>query len=1082
MNRKSLALLLVVALITALLVPVAAFAEDVKFEVSGTFALELTRYKDEETGERTIGNEVDYQALTEAVTCTLAGMDSGYIQWTSSNKNVVLAYPSSKEEFDDPTALLPTLYPVGGGDATIEGKIFKNEDDVKPTATGKFAVKFTAILESSIDWKKPEGYTLVAGETGINLSYEVDVLPKTSTFCESDLKWSVKDSTIARVTNDGYIEGLKEGSTTVTATAWGNPSVTSKELPIKVEEYKEPKAAKVPYEKVEFSSHDFTLKTTDSMKLDLCDYLTTEPSVTDDSIVFTSSDPAIAYASNEDDWTYGRVIIVSAHDGDTVEITAQSELGDKNDKVTITFKEPDPLEKLHFTKTEFTVTMANDGMDLFDYLTVDDPDNWDWDEYADQVIFTSSNPQTIGIEDGSELDLHEPDTVTITVRSVRNPKKAYTSCKVTLVQEPLTSISFTSDVPTKLKQGNDFNLWCYVDTDPYYYAHSILGDDYRDYIYFVASDPQLVEINNNPLDEDFGTVSAIKGVPAGKTEIKAVYDDGKNVVESKPFTLEIEPIPATEVKFAKEAFTIKVGQPITLTESKYMNVKPYTANGFTWEWTVSDPEILGWGYFDSSRGYDTDEMFNEEGYLNEVYVYGKKAGTAKVTVSIRNADGTEVKGSCDITVTDQELKGIAFKKEAYTVNLSNYHEGKNLYLALTPADAFVDWDDLYAESSDPEVLWVAELDDGVCHVVPIAPGTATVTITSRTNTALEPAKATVTVKPIAVQGVSFPTRYQNLEIPMYDVQAASRYEGQNEFVVYANIKPVDAYYTATWKTSDASVAYVARNVANGSDEGSSVYDSPNVARIVAAGPGACEISVTVTDGTNTFTEKINVTVKMATVADLKLNKKKATVYMYKDGDNTLQLFATDRKTDLEVPVTWKSSSTKIAKVDKYGLVTFKRAGKVTITATTKDGNATTAECKLTVKKLAVTSVKPSKKKLTMSVGDQATLSVKVKPTKAYNPAVSFKSSKPSVVSVDQDGNIVALKEGQSVITIKAKDGSKKSAKVTITVKAGAKDNQGDVLDLTIDGDLMDGLTGIDGLDIGDDVMDIDGDIANVTIE
>ena len=110
----------------------------------------------------------------------------------------------------------------------------------------------------------------------------------------------------------------------------------------------------------------------------------------------------------------------------------------------------------------------------------------------------------------------------------------------------------------------------------------------------------------------------------------------------------------------------------------------------------------------------------------------------------------------------------------------------------------------------------------------------------------------------------------------------------------------------------------------------------------------------------------------------------------------------------------------------------------------------------------------------MNTGATATLKVTVKPAKAYNPAVSFKSSKPKIVSVDAEGNLKALKAGKAVITVTAKDGSKKSAKITVTVKAAAKNNNltieetvDNAPELTIDGLEMDGIVdisdgGIDG--------------------
>jgi len=48
-------------------------------------------------------------------------------------------------------------------------------------------------------------------------------------------------------------------------------------------------------------------------------------------------------------------------------------------------------------------------------------------------------------------------------------------------------------------------------------------------------------------------------------------------------------------------------------------------------------------------------------------------------------------------------------------------------------------------------------------------------------------------------------------------------------------------------------------------------------------------------------------------------------------------------------VTWKSSNTKIATVDKNGKVKAVKKGTVTITATAKDGSGKKVTCKVTVK-------------------------------------------------------------------------------------------------------------------------------------
>ena len=55
------------------------------------------------------------------------------------------------------------------------------------------------------------------------------------------------------------------------------------------------------------------------------------------------------------------------------------------------------------------------------------------------------------------------------------------------------------------------------------------------------------------------------------------------------------------------------------------------------------------------------------------------------------------------------------------------------------------------------------------------------------------------------------------------------------------------------------------------------------------------------------------------------------------------------------------------------------------------------------------------------------------PSNASVKAVTWKSSKPSVASVDNNGNVTALKAGTATITATATDGSRKYGSTKITV-------------------------------------------------
>lgn len=138
-------------------------------------------------------------------------------------------------------------------------------------------------------------------------------------------------------------------------------------------------------------------------------------------------------------------------------------------------------------------------------------------------------------------------------------------------------------------------------------------------------------------------------------------------------------------------------------------------------------------------------------------------------------------------------------------------------------------------------------------------------------------------------------------------------------------------------------------------------------------------------------------------------------------------------------VTWKSSNTKVAKVDQNGKVTMqKKSGgkKVTITATAKDGSGKKATYKLTSMKGTVKKVSISGKK-TVKVGKSLKLKAKVSASKGANKKLKWTSSNTKYAKVTSSGKIKTYKAGKGKkvkITVAATDGSNKKKSITIKIK------------------------------------------------
>lgn len=84
-----------------------------------------------------------------------------------------------------------------------------------------------------------------------------------------------------------------------------------------------------------------------------------------------------------------------------------------------------------------------------------------------------------------------------------------------------------------------------------------------------------------------------------------------------------------------------------------------------------------------------------------------------------------------------------------------------------------------------------------------------------------------------------------------------------------------------------------------------------------------------------------------------------------------------------------------------------------------------------VKKVAITS--PVLGKVYLKKGQSYKLKVKVTPKKAKNKKLRYQSSKPKVAAVSKKGKIKAKKAGTAKITVTARDGSKKKARLTVKV-------------------------------------------------
>lgn len=130
--------------------------------------------------------------------------------------------------------------------------------------------------------------------------------------------------------------------------------------------------------------------------------------------------------------------------------------------------------------------------------------------------------------------------------------------------------------------------------------------------------------------------------------------------------------------------------------------------------------------------------------------------------------------------------------------------------------------------------------------------------------------------------------------------------------------------------------------------------------------------------------------------------------------------APDNATNKEVK--WTTNDKNVATVDNKGLVTFKKAGTVTVSVQSVDNPELIASCNIAVES-SVTGVKLDQEELEMYVGDSERLTYLISPSNATNVAVNWVVADPSVVSVDKTGMVTAKGPGKTTIMIMTVEGS-----------------------------------------------------------
>lgn len=115
-------------------------------------------------------------------------------------------------------------------------------------------------------------------------------------------------------------------------------------------------------------------------------------------------------------------------------------------------------------------------------------------------------------------------------------------------------------------------------------------------------------------------------------------------------------------------------------------------------------------------------------------------------------------------------------------------------------------------------------------------------------------------------------------------------------------------------------------------------------------------------------------------------------------------------------ITWTTENQDIITVDENGQVTALAEGETIVTA--KAGNQI-ATCKVKVTAIPIESVRLDKNEISIETGEKTKLKATVLPENAGNKTITWIISDNTIATVDENGTVTGIAEGEAMLTAKA---------------------------------------------------------------
>ena len=588
--------------------------------------------------------------------------------------------------------------------------------------------------------------------------------------------------------------------------------------------------------------------------------------------------------------------------------------------------------------------------------------------------------------------LSKGNYASVTVRGwqVINGQRTMSAECIITIRVPVTSV-YVEEKDVYIDVGESkyliYNL--IFDEDP-----SQLPDDLR--VEWTSSDPDVASIRANQTNA--GINYYVRGEQGGSAKL-IVRSIDSGVVNTVNVYVR-QPVEEMDIK---DAATANILNDVTV--QKRMDEEKYYVTA------VIYPEKDNSKFYDGInreivwRSSDTNIATVESNENGICQINFQNPGKVTITATPRDPGATEYQKSC-IIVVEQPPEEILLSTEHLILHKGEEHR-RLVDVILEPEDVYLmEGVQAYEWVFSEEAKDIVTIDnDG--YFVGTAVGTGIVTCRS-------------TYDPGTVYKEMRVTVYQNSESISFPEETINTTVGTN-IVLKPIILPTD--------TTNKNVTYVVEDT-KGRETNCAVIED---GIFKAKAPGTVIVRATTQD-TGIYAEcKIIITQPVLSMTmPAEKNVKLGTSFTL-----TPTVYPSNASNKL---IAWSSTDPSVATVNSSGKVTTKKVGSTYIVAKaidTTSGFEVSARCRVSVQS-GVTGIKLNKKNIKIKKGTTYTkLKATVSPSNAFNKTVTFVSSNPKVVKIQNKATGVfrGMRGGKATITAITNDGGKTAkCKVTVTEK------------------------------------------------